>query len=162
MSLNHPLAANSKGSRRTMRKLQYVFMALAALCFAVPAFAQTAVRRRQPGADRRRHRHGHGRWSLRSRSGQGDRLRPPKHWPATPARAPASSCSWCSAWRSSSRSPCSPWSSSSPRSSRSQGNRFSPKESGPIFDGRDRFGVLQVREGPDVVAEICSVGLGGY
>ncbi len=39
MSLNHPLAANSKGSWRTMRKLQYVFMALAALCFAIPAFA---------------------------------------------------------------------------------------------------------------------------
>jgi len=39
VSLNHPLAANSKESRRTMRKLQYLFMALAALCFAVPAFA---------------------------------------------------------------------------------------------------------------------------
>jgi F-type H+-transporting ATPase subunit c len=39
VSLNHPLAANSKRSWRTMRKLQYVFMALAALCFAVPAFA---------------------------------------------------------------------------------------------------------------------------
>lgn len=39
VSLNHPLAANSKGSWRTMRKLQYIFMALAALCFAVPVFA---------------------------------------------------------------------------------------------------------------------------
>ena len=39
VSLNHPLAANSKGSWRNMRKLQYVFMALAALCFAIPAFA---------------------------------------------------------------------------------------------------------------------------
>ena len=39
VSLNHPLAANSKGSRRIMRKLQYLFMALSALCFAVPAFA---------------------------------------------------------------------------------------------------------------------------
>jgi len=39
VSLNHPLAANPKGSWRTMRKLQYVFMALAALCFAIPAFA---------------------------------------------------------------------------------------------------------------------------
>ena len=39
MSLNHPLAANFKGSRRTMRKLQFVFMALAVLCFAIPAFA---------------------------------------------------------------------------------------------------------------------------
>jgi F-type H+-transporting ATPase subunit c len=39
VSFNHPLAAKSKGSRRTMRKLQYVFMALAALCFAIPAFA---------------------------------------------------------------------------------------------------------------------------
>jgi len=39
VSFNHPLAANFKGSRRNMRKLQYVFMALAALCFAMPAFA---------------------------------------------------------------------------------------------------------------------------
>ena len=39
VNLNHPLAAKSKGSRRTMRKLQYVFMALAVLCFAIPAFA---------------------------------------------------------------------------------------------------------------------------
>ena len=39
VSLNHQLAANSKGSRRIMRKLQYMFMALAALCFAIPAFA---------------------------------------------------------------------------------------------------------------------------
>ena len=37
--LNHPLAANFQGSRRNMRKFQSVFMALAALCFAVPAFA---------------------------------------------------------------------------------------------------------------------------
>ena len=41
VSLNHPLAANLKGSRRSMRKLQYVFMALAALCFAMPVFADT-------------------------------------------------------------------------------------------------------------------------
>jgi F-type H+-transporting ATPase subunit c len=39
VSLNHPLVVNFKGSRRIMRKLQYVFMALAALCFAIPAFA---------------------------------------------------------------------------------------------------------------------------
>lgn len=39
VNLNHPLAAKSKGSRRTMRKFQYVFMALAVLCFAIPAFA---------------------------------------------------------------------------------------------------------------------------
>jgi F-type H+-transporting ATPase subunit c len=39
VSFNHPLAAKSKGRRRKMRKLQYVFMALAALCFAAPAFA---------------------------------------------------------------------------------------------------------------------------
>ena len=39
MSLNHPLAANSKGSGRNMKKLQYLFMVLAVLCFAVPAFA---------------------------------------------------------------------------------------------------------------------------
>ena len=37
--LNHPLTANFQGSRRNMRKFQSVFMALAALCFAVPAFA---------------------------------------------------------------------------------------------------------------------------
>jgi len=41
VSLNHPLAANPKRSWRTMRKLQYLFIALAALCFAVPAFAQS-------------------------------------------------------------------------------------------------------------------------
>jgi F-type H+-transporting ATPase subunit c len=39
VSLNHPLAANSKGGWRNMRKLQYIFMVLAALCFAVPVFA---------------------------------------------------------------------------------------------------------------------------
>jgi F-type H+-transporting ATPase subunit c len=39
VSFNHPLAANFKGSRRSMRNLQFVFMALAVLCFAVPAFA---------------------------------------------------------------------------------------------------------------------------
>src|SRR5580692_10321435 len=39
VSPNLPLAANLKGSWRTMRKLQSIFMALAALCFAVPAFA---------------------------------------------------------------------------------------------------------------------------
>jgi F-type H+-transporting ATPase subunit c len=39
VSINHPLAANFQGSRRNMRKFQSVFMALAALCFAVPAFA---------------------------------------------------------------------------------------------------------------------------
>ena len=41
VSLNHPLAVNLKGSWRTMRKLQNVFIALAALCFAIPAFAQS-------------------------------------------------------------------------------------------------------------------------
>ena len=40
MSLNHPLAANLKRSRRMMKKLQFVLMALSVLCFAVPAFAQ--------------------------------------------------------------------------------------------------------------------------
>jgi F-type H+-transporting ATPase subunit c len=39
VSFNHPLAVKFKGSRRIMRKLQYLFMALAALCFAIPAFA---------------------------------------------------------------------------------------------------------------------------
>ena len=41
VSLNHPLAANSQGSWRSMQKLQYVFIALAVLCFAVPVFAQS-------------------------------------------------------------------------------------------------------------------------
>src|ERR1700756_4322074 len=41
VSLNHPLAVNFSGSWRTMKKLQYVFMTLAALCLAVPAFAQS-------------------------------------------------------------------------------------------------------------------------
>jgi F-type H+-transporting ATPase subunit c len=39
VSLNHPLAVNSKEAGETMRNLQYLFMALAVLCFAVPAFA---------------------------------------------------------------------------------------------------------------------------
>ena len=39
VSFNHPLAAKFKGSRRNMRQLQFVFMALAVLCFALPAFA---------------------------------------------------------------------------------------------------------------------------
>lgn len=42
MSFNHPLAVNFAGSWRTMKKLQYLFMTLAALCFAAPAFAQAA------------------------------------------------------------------------------------------------------------------------
>jgi F-type H+-transporting ATPase subunit c len=37
-----------------MQKLQYLFMALAALCFAVPAFADGGSAVYQPGADRRR------------------------------------------------------------------------------------------------------------
>ena len=41
VSLNHPLAVNPKGSWRIMQKLQYVFMTLAVLCFAAPAFAQS-------------------------------------------------------------------------------------------------------------------------
>jgi F-type H+-transporting ATPase subunit c len=41
VSFNHPLAVKFKGSWRTMRKLQYVLMALSALCFAVPVFAQS-------------------------------------------------------------------------------------------------------------------------
>ena len=43
-----------------MRKLQYVFMALAALCFASSGLRGWRLGRRQPGADRRRHRHGPG------------------------------------------------------------------------------------------------------
>jgi len=39
VSFNHPLAANPKGSWRVMKKLQFVFMTLAVLCFAVPVFA---------------------------------------------------------------------------------------------------------------------------
>jgi F-type H+-transporting ATPase subunit c len=41
VNLNHPLAVNFSGSRRTMKKLQYLFMTLAVLCFAAPAFAQS-------------------------------------------------------------------------------------------------------------------------
>lgn len=40
VNLNHPLAATFQGSWRNMRKLQFLFMTLAALCFAAPAFAQ--------------------------------------------------------------------------------------------------------------------------
>jgi F-type H+-transporting ATPase subunit c len=40
VNLNHPLAANSQGSWRTTKKLQYLFMTLAVLCFAAPVFAQ--------------------------------------------------------------------------------------------------------------------------
>jgi F-type H+-transporting ATPase subunit c len=39
VSLNHPLTVNFKGGWRTMRKLQNVLMALSALCFAMPVFA---------------------------------------------------------------------------------------------------------------------------
>jgi F-type H+-transporting ATPase subunit c len=39
VSLNHPLAANSREAGETMRKLQYVFMTLAVLLCAMPAFA---------------------------------------------------------------------------------------------------------------------------
>jgi F-type H+-transporting ATPase subunit c len=39
VNLNHPLAVNPQGSRRIMRKLQFVFMTLTVLCFAIPAFA---------------------------------------------------------------------------------------------------------------------------
>ena len=70
-----------------MRKLQYVFMALAVLCFAVPVFADGGTARSQPGSDRRRHRHGPGGRPLRPGSGQGSRLRPSKRWPATPGPA---------------------------------------------------------------------------
>src|SRR5208337_366063 len=34
-----PTGGQFQGSRRTMRKLQYLFMVLAVLCFAIPAFA---------------------------------------------------------------------------------------------------------------------------
>ena len=82
-----------------MRKLQYVFMTLAVLFMATPAFAQTgAAAARQPGSDRRRNRHGHRRRPLRPRTGQGNRVQPLKPSPATPEPAPASSFCWCSAW----------------------------------------------------------------
>jgi F-type H+-transporting ATPase subunit c len=41
VSLNHPLAANFREAGELMKKLQYLFMMLAVLCFAVPAFAQS-------------------------------------------------------------------------------------------------------------------------
>lgn len=39
VNLNHPLAVNFREAGESMQKLQYVFMALAVLCFAIPAFA---------------------------------------------------------------------------------------------------------------------------
>ena len=70
-----------------MRKLQYVFMALAVLCFAVPAFADGGSAVINLVSDRRRPRHGAGRRSLRPGPGQGNRFGLPKRWPATPAPA---------------------------------------------------------------------------
>ena len=70
-----------------MRKLQYVFMALAVLCFAVPAFADSgsAVVSLVPiGAGLGM---GSGRRPLRPGSGQGGRFGLSKQWPATPGRA---------------------------------------------------------------------------
>jgi len=43
VSLNHPLAANHREAGETMKKLQFVFMTLAVLCFAAPAFAQSGA-----------------------------------------------------------------------------------------------------------------------
>jgi F-type H+-transporting ATPase subunit c len=43
VSLNHPLAANHREAGETMKKLQFVFMTLAVLCFAAPAFAQSGT-----------------------------------------------------------------------------------------------------------------------
>jgi len=45
MSLNHPLAADILTGARSnkMRKLQYLFMSLAALLLATPAFAQATA-----------------------------------------------------------------------------------------------------------------------
>jgi len=40
-NVNHPLAA-IYNQEKQMRSLTYIFMAMAAMCFAVPAFAQTA------------------------------------------------------------------------------------------------------------------------
>jgi F-type H+-transporting ATPase subunit c len=41
VSFNHPLAAEFReAGENLMRMLQYFFMAMAVLCFAVPAFAQ--------------------------------------------------------------------------------------------------------------------------
>ena len=82
-----------------MRKLQYVFMALAALCFAVPAFADggsAAVNLVPIGAGLGM---GLAAGLVRSWARAGRLARPSKRWPATPARAPASSPSWFSVWR---------------------------------------------------------------
>lgn len=43
VNLNHPLAANHREAGETMKKLQYLFMTLAVLCFAAPAFAQAGT-----------------------------------------------------------------------------------------------------------------------
>jgi F-type H+-transporting ATPase subunit c len=42
VSLNHPLAAILRKQEKSMRKLQYAFMTLAALFMASPAFAQAS------------------------------------------------------------------------------------------------------------------------
>ena len=74
VSLNHPLAANLQGSRRNMRKLQSVFMALAAPLLRRPGICGRRFGSDQPCPDRRRHRHGNGCGSVRPRSGQSHRL----------------------------------------------------------------------------------------
>ena len=43
VSINHPLAAYFGRRSKTMKKLQYLFMSLAALLLATPAFAQGAA-----------------------------------------------------------------------------------------------------------------------
>jgi F-type H+-transporting ATPase subunit c len=43
VSLNHPLAAILRKQEKAMRTLQYMFMALAALFMATPAFAQATT-----------------------------------------------------------------------------------------------------------------------
>jgi F-type H+-transporting ATPase subunit c len=115
VSLNHPLAANFKGSRRNMRKLQYVFMVLAVLCFAVPAFADggtSAISLVPIGA-------GIGMALAAGLCGLGQgkaTASATESLARNPGATRRHSCfSWFSAWPSSSPSPCSPWSSSSPR-----------------------------------------------
>jgi len=43
VSINHPLAAYLTGDGVVMKKLQYLFMSLAAMLLATPAFAQGAT-----------------------------------------------------------------------------------------------------------------------
>jgi hypothetical protein len=113
VSLNHPLRATFCEAGEIMKKLQYLFMTLSALCLAVPAFADggaAPINLVPIGA-------GIGMAIAAGLCGLGQ------------GKATAFSCCWFWVWRSSSPSRCSRWSSSSPWSSRRAGN-FGSHDSG--------------------------------